>query len=227
MTNMCYKITLLFIFLFSFLANAQEICNNCIDDDNDGMIDCYDTECYGNLVDCPDFFIEDVIAAKECVVFQEPTPVFPYLTTWENTTLTGYGGSTNLVAGDIDGDGIAELVLMRKGVPDIVILDGQTGAVELSFPIPPIWTADDWANITLALADVDKDGDGEILYMAIDSFSLATFIYCYEHTGVLKWQSDTIPYGDWFLGKYKYFRGPLGFADFDANDTAEVYVGNL
>ena len=39
------KILLLLVFLFSFLANAQEICNNAIDDDGDGKIDLNDPDC--------------------------------------------------------------------------------------------------------------------------------------------------------------------------------------
>ncbi|MEM9821817.1 MAG: hypothetical protein AAF985_12125, partial [Bacteroidota bacterium] len=44
-----------FFFLSISCLQAQEICNNGIDDDNDGFIDCGDTECSGNA-SCSDAF---------------------------------------------------------------------------------------------------------------------------------------------------------------------------
>jgi gliding motility-associated-like protein len=40
----------LFTFLLSFASYSQEICNNLIDDDGDGLIDCQDPDCSGNNV---------------------------------------------------------------------------------------------------------------------------------------------------------------------------------
>ena len=48
------SLALFFCSFFAF-ANAQEICNNGIDDDGDGYIDCGDTECYG-VSNCLDAF---------------------------------------------------------------------------------------------------------------------------------------------------------------------------
>lgn len=36
-------LSVLFLLFFAFAGNAQEICNNSIDDDADGLIDCADT----------------------------------------------------------------------------------------------------------------------------------------------------------------------------------------
>jgi hypothetical protein len=51
------KINLLFVFqilLFSTKLFSQEICNNGIDDDNDGLVDCLDTDCFSST-SCPAF----------------------------------------------------------------------------------------------------------------------------------------------------------------------------
>jgi gliding motility-associated-like protein len=45
---------LLFAFSFAAISEAQEICDNGIDDDNDGLIDCLDPDCLSSP-DCPAF----------------------------------------------------------------------------------------------------------------------------------------------------------------------------
>jgi hypothetical protein len=41
--------------LFSTLSFAQEICDNGVDDDGDGLIDCLDPDCVGDEDACPAF----------------------------------------------------------------------------------------------------------------------------------------------------------------------------
>ncbi|MGL5890844.1 MAG: hypothetical protein ACRC3B_13205, partial [Bacteroidia bacterium] len=42
----------LFLLFFASAISAQEICNNGIDDDNDGLADCQDPDC-ANFGTCP------------------------------------------------------------------------------------------------------------------------------------------------------------------------------
>lgn len=50
------QIVLAVFMLFSTASMAQEICNNGIDDDNDGLIDCLDPDCLSSP-DCPAFAV--------------------------------------------------------------------------------------------------------------------------------------------------------------------------
>lgn len=54
--------------LFVNQLNAQEICDNSIDDDGDGLIDCYDKDCSFNQ-HCDGFFLGDTKCSEKPEVF--------------------------------------------------------------------------------------------------------------------------------------------------------------
>src|SRR5687767_6398814 len=88
----------------SALAQGGEICNNGVDDDGDGFIDCYDRACSKSTF-CKDFFLGEV---AEC--YAEP-PAFPKFSmtldySSPNKTATHLG---RVVIGDVDGDGMPEM----------------------------------------------------------------------------------------------------------------------
>ncbi|MFT6868072.1 MAG: hypothetical protein ACJA08_002922, partial [Cyclobacteriaceae bacterium] len=58
MTSNFIKFLSLSVFTCSTLATAfgQEICNDGVDNNNDGYIDCYDELC-ANTADCSDFYL--------------------------------------------------------------------------------------------------------------------------------------------------------------------------
>src|SRR6187551_826364 len=45
--------------LFAALSNAQEICNNNLDDDGDGLVDCRDGDCASKVCEICDNGIDD------------------------------------------------------------------------------------------------------------------------------------------------------------------------
>ena len=49
-------------------AQAQEICNNGIDDDNDGYVDCYDIDCSGNFA-CTSQLFGGAVPCHSAIVY--------------------------------------------------------------------------------------------------------------------------------------------------------------
>jgi len=179
---------------------AQEICNNGIDDNGDGLIDCYDSQCSGVLA-CDSFFYGQ--PPNDC---QVPPPPFGLSLLWE-TSFTIDTRSTMFV-GDIDNDGIPEVICYK--ITDIYILDGTDGTIELTI------NAGDTINIHTdgpVIADTDGDGFGEI-YIVTEGGPL---LKCFEHDGTLKFTA---------LAPVENGTYTPAIADFDDDGIPEVYVGN-
>ncbi len=198
--------------------SAQEICNNGIDDDGDGLIDCYDFECIESSI-CLEkqFFISPSYSDPVCRVDLPGTDIL-IDTLWRSPNLEYIIANSSFVAGDIDGNKIPEIVakgFSTTGEADslIVILDGKTGQIKTTLNIRPYI-----ANLSngefLALGDIDNDGLGELIIEAIDpTNSNKKHLLCYENDGLLKWvTSDSIPYD-----------ATIGLADFNGDGTSEIY----
>lgn len=195
--------------LFSILAHAQapvEICNNGIDDDGDGLIDCYDQDCTCTG-QCDDFYYTTCNA--DCY-YIPPCGQITLGVQWESEAETGT--YSTLVAGDLDGDGIPEVVAYRVEAPDLFIIDGATGATKVHIIGPTVWPG----GTAPAIADLDKDGFGEIVIVGFDRR-----LYCYNHDGSLKYVS-AIQVG--YDGRYRY--SVPNIADFDHDGWPEVNIGN-
>jgi gliding motility-associated-like protein len=183
---------------------AQEICNNGIDDDGDGLIDCYDSQCSGNT-DCNTFFYGK--PAVNCSV--TPTnPAFSLNTIWQSTV--NVSARSTMMVGDVDNDGLPEVVCHQSGVNELYILDGVTGAVKVTINCPAIT---DYAD-AITLGDTDDDGFGEIYVVTNDNV-----LRCFEHDGTVKvgytppatgGTNESIP----------------GIADFNQDGVPELYKDN-
>lgn len=183
--------------IFSFLViqflcislYAQEICNNCIDDDNDGLIDCYDPECRNDTNFCSNFYLGATI---ETDTLNRCTENFQLIEKWR---LPGNYGTRTFTIGDLDNDGMSELIVNGS------VYDGETGFFIKSFP--------SFVGLPVVFADVDKDGVAELFTRS----TLATLVrYEYDGPGTATWSSACNVLG--------YF----SIADFDGNDTAEIFV---
>ncbi|MBL4657335.1 MAG: PKD domain-containing protein, partial [Flavobacteriales bacterium] len=135
-------------------------------------------------------------------------PVEPLVQLWESSF--NLETRSTVTVGDIDGDGVPEVVCYKAGNSDIYILDGITGALEL--------TIDALDNIYLqtagpVIADTDGDGFGEI-YVITEG---GPVLKCFEHTGALKFAS--------VVTVTNREESP-SIADFNGDGLAEVYVGN-
>ncbi len=201
------RLSRIFIFASCLLLPAsvfaQELCNNGLDDDNDGFTDCYDSDCaqQGN---CNGFFYGYPVYHCD---MQPPVGTFGLALEWQST-LNVSTRSTAFV-GDVDNDGTPEVITHNLNANQLYILNGITGAVEVTINCPAISDYSD----AITVADTDNDGFGEI-YVIDDN----NFLRCFEHTGPAK--AGFVPTN---TGNNE---GSPGIADFNADGTPEVYFGN-
>ncbi len=150
---------------------CPEICDNGIDDDQDGLVDCFDEDC-GCSEPCEDYYYT---ADCEDDCFAGPYPSeFSIQTLWESAQ-TVANWALPLV-GDMDADGIPEVISFRSDGPGYAF-DGITGAEKYSYTYPGILTGSTYASI----GNLDADPEGEVVVWQDDE------IRVYEHDGTLKW----------------------------------------
>ena len=212
---------IILIFLFSISIQAQEICNNCIDDDGDGLVDCYDPDCCGQN-SCNISFICQPVGGglnQQCVVDSFPNVQFQVPVLWQNAT--SMENRRTIVAGDIDNDGETEAVLVGGVNDGMIIVNGITGQNEHVLNLPHISTFYD----SPAFADVDHDGYAEI-YLVTSSRLLMRFEYdganwSWSDTVSSSWISPTIGYSNGYGTAWS-----PSLADFNYDGIPEVIVGN-
>lgn len=192
-----------FLWLLVQVTFAQEICGNCTDDDGDGLIDCYDPECRNDTVFCKNFYLGVLDSSERTTCADQ----FELTEIWSRLG-TNYDFS-ELIAGDIDGDGIPELLVRDMGPGldrTLQVLDGTNGVLKNSISD---------STVGHCIGDVDKDGYGEIFGYKNSPLRVVR----YEHDLTITWTS-VMPVA---FTQNLY----LSLADFDGNDTAEVYFGGL
>jgi hypothetical protein len=191
---------------------AQEICNNGIDDDNDGLVDCYDPDCNGNAA-CANAFIGQNAACQ----YVPGTGGFGMVPKWrtDDSRYEIYSTQT-VVSGDWDNDGIVEaFALNHNGLTPpnsgpgnkIYVVNGVNGAVKDSILLPG--NASSFQAKGIAIGDLDNDGFGELIVMLNNAQ-----IVCYEHTATQKWISAPLS---------PALTPALNIADFNQDGNPEVY----
>lgn len=193
----------MFLLLFPLLSCAQEICNNGLDDDGDGMIDCYDTDCVQSPY-CSGFFYGT--PPVQCQA-QNNVSSFGLNTMWTSTVDVS-SRSTMMVA-DIDTDGIPDVICHQDAANELYVLDGSNGSLKLTINCSAI---NDLAD-AIAVGDVDDDGFGEIYVVANDGN-----LYCYTHTGT--------PYPGFVPGPSGGVERAPAIHDFNADGIPEILIGN-
>jgi len=174
-------------------VSLMEICDNEIDDDGDGLIDCYDSDCCPDAV-CADFYYDD------CPVDCEFTPDNSSLEEWRYDAGNWHSYNT-AITGDVDGDGVPEVigkigphVNSNTDHKSILIINGQNGNLEATINTPTL----KWAVDAVAIADINKNGYAEIILIASNDNSNGAnqgHIYCYEFDGTQYqelWVSDNV-----------------------------------
>ncbi len=119
-----------------------EICSNGIDDDGDGLIDAFDPDCQ-ETVDC---FVQGVE--------QDFTVMYPEIHC--SAVLSAPSAYSSPIAGDVDGDGEVEILLINHQFDKLMIISGVDCSIEAEYSFPTSSFANKAGNI--ALGDVDSDG---------------------------------------------------------------------
>lgn len=192
--------------VFLTAQTTTEICDNGIDDDGDGLIDCYDQDCTCTG-QCDDFYYTTCNA--DCFFLPSCDSIALGIQ-WTGQAETGT--YSTLVAGDMDRDGVPEIVTSRVEGTEIYIIDGATGATKVQIASPTTLPG----GTTPAMADLDNDGFGEFVIVGNDRL-----LRCYSHTGTIQYTS-TVQVGH--DGSYNY--SVPNIADFDHDGFAEVNIGN-
>ncbi|MFN0212750.1 MAG: FG-GAP-like repeat-containing protein [Saprospiraceae bacterium] len=207
----CFKFAFFnILFFLPILLHSQNVenCSNGLDDDGDGLIDCFDTDC--SCTGGCDTFYYTTACNPDCQ-FLPPCGPVSLATKWTSNAQTGT--YSPLVAGDLDADGIPEVITTRVDSANLYILNGATGQIKIEV----INTVTTWPGGTApAIADLDNDGFGEIVIVGEDRK-----LYCYEHTGALKFASASLVGYD-----YRYRFAIPNIADFDYNGLPEINIGN-
>jgi RHS repeat-associated protein len=142
-----------------------------------------------------------------------PGPPFTLRQKWAWTAGTVL---SNPAAGDLDGDGVAEVVFVtpRTGQPT---LDGQLKALRGNDG-STLFTVTDLAHelspsASPAIGDIDGDGRPEIVALAESNVHLVAF----EHDGAFKWRSLAL--------ELNASNGAPFLADLDGDGKSEVVIG--
>lgn len=111
--------------LFAQSDKSGEICGDGIDNDGDGFVDCYDRECDGTPA-CEDFFMGD---DTSCEATPTEFPTFSMTKAWGSAKGTAATWSRATV-GDVDGDGIPEVIVTNRPSKKIYVLNGSDGTIK-------------------------------------------------------------------------------------------------
>ena len=205
-----YLRILLIITLISavFTVSAQtEICNNSIDDDGDGFVDCFDPDC-SDSIECEDFFFGNSVTCEDEV----DVKTFAVRKEWTSADGTATSYATPMI-GDLDQNGIPEVVVVNdRGDLDLFVLNGATGETIASIDIGFL------PERTPVLADIDNDDTGEIIVSNTGGGSRLA-VYKVDFTaGTLNlvWQRSAS----------RIRIGHIGVADFDEDGDVEIYYRN-
>ncbi len=198
------SILLLSFNLFAQTADEAGLCDNGIDDDQDGFVDCFDSDCNLDPGQCSDFFFGNKLACNS--VTENPT--FSLRLQWASANQTALNAATPAI-GDLDHDGIPEVVVTNRESQELYVLDGQSGITEQSVNVGFD------VNRTVTIGQVD-DVDTECAWIFVQSY-IGREIKAYDCNLNEMWS---------VLGSNEWSPGLLGLADFNEDGVAELYYNN-
>ena len=197
-------LTTLFASAF-FITTAQEntatLCSNGIDDDGDGLVDCYDAEC-APLGTCDDFFFGNSVV---CLDDPDVTD-FTIALEWGSADQTATSHASPAI-GDLDQNGIPEVITVNNYGSTVTVLNGSNGQTiaTRSVGFNP--------ENTPAIANVFDDETTEILVSQNEGKRIKLF------EGDLSGEV-------WSYTSARNDMGIAGFADFNEDGVPEVYYKN-
>ncbi|MBI1768437.1 MAG: hypothetical protein HYR67_08695, partial [Bacteroidetes bacterium] len=187
---------LLFSLVTVTAAFSQEICNNGIDDDGDGFIDCFDKKCANNAACAGSFLGNDVICQAKPAAF----PQFSMKLKWQSPNKTT-NHLNRASVGDLDRDGIPEVIVNEIENDYIYILNGKDGTVKKSLKVGFSLDRDPM------IGNIDNSNCAWIFV------SGGNYVYAYDCNLNFKWKSTLLSASPTLMG----------LADFDGDGKSEIY----
>lgn len=179
-------------------ATAQEICDNGIDDDGDGFIDCFDSDCSENSA-CDGFYLGN---DASCEAEPSEFPVFSLSLGYQSQNDV-VNNLSRIAIGDLDRDGIPEIVTQNKGGDRVYILNGDDASIKAQATLSnPEWRA--------SIANIDDDNCGEVFAVSANG---GYRIRAYDCNLNELWTSEQLPNDPLFIS----------YADFDRDGQPEMY----
>ncbi|UXX78924.1 gliding motility-associated C-terminal domain-containing protein [Reichenbachiella carrageenanivorans] len=163
--NSYRKIIVLILCLFPATLWAQEICDDGIDNDGNGFIDCYDNACSGTDA-CDDFYFGNAVLCQDPAT---QSPAFDISLQWASDELTAFNSMTPAI-GDLTRNGTPEVVVTNRELNTLTVLRGSDG-VTLKGPLN---VGFDIAK-TVAIANLDDDECGEIFVRGFNNGALRAY----------------------------------------------------
>jgi hypothetical protein len=174
---------------------------------------------YFNVIKAPD----NIMVPPGCFILFKPIP-FTIQKKWNSNAGTASANAGALV-GDLDGDGIPEIITMDPAFNWLNIINGSTGLVKGVIQIPNAKITDDWIPVLAGvLIDSDRNGKGELIFITkngkINSYESATSGGA-TITMPEKWSTSMTTYS----GKVDNTPQPI-VADFNGDGNPELVVYN-
>jgi len=208
---------------------CPEVCGNGIDDDNDGLVDGFDTlDCPCVSMSCGSERYYNLCNGCEA---QPQTPTsWSLQQVWQSQVSNSILNTSLPVVGDIDGDCVPEVVTLVGGT--IYIINGQDGTTKYSYT-PPYTLDNVGTQGALSIADVDEDGNGDIFLITDGSNSAGQehrlVRYEFNGTGLTEvFMSSTAvgPFTSYDLTYQNYDNASTNIADINYDGNPEIVVGN-
>ncbi|GHN01017.1 hypothetical protein WSM22_25060 [Cytophagales bacterium WSM2-2] len=197
--------------LISSLAFSQESnCTDGIDNDGDGFIDCYDSECAANAA-CKGGYVGN---DANCEAKPSTFPKFSMALDWGSPNqVTDH--LTRITIGDLDRDGVPEVITLNSVTDKIYILDGKTGAIEKS--LTPGYDV----QREMVIGNLNNDNCAELFTYGI--ISNEHYIISYDCNFTELWRTKIRGNVGGTAGDPVHF----GIADFDGDGKVELYAKDM
>lgn len=191
---------------------APEICDNGIDDDLDGFVDQFDTDCPCSLT------AYQAYCAIDCEYLPDSFPDIQLSLKWRSEIIVNEDHVyPNIVVGDMNHDGIIDVVTKKyitagggnNFTNGIAVFNGSDGNKLKDFNTIPR-NIDGEARF-ISIADVNSDGVGEYFFSRLDT------LICMSYDGATLWKSDRLNTDNGYA---------INLADFNGDGIPEVYRGN-
>src|SRR5258706_3297359 len=204
--------TLLSTFAF---AQGVEICNNGIDDDGDGFIDCYDSDCV-NFAGCAGGYVGN---DANCEAKPSAFPKFSMALDWGSPNkVTDH--LTRINIGDLDRDAVPEVITVNSVTNSLYILDGRNGSIKKS--LAPGYDL----QREVVIGNLINDNCAEIFTYGIVSPSKGVnnnYIISYDCNFNELWRTQIRGNVGVTAGDPVHF----GLADFDGDGKVELYCKDM